>query len=140
MKLLIKLIAFKDTYTIGHLYIDHENGNIQYFADTLGDKYRDLSVEPKVPKLTHIPCGTYKVHLFFSPKHQFLVPLLQDVPQFSMIEIHPGNTPADTDGCILVGKNTIKGQLTSSKNTFKCLMDCLQDSGQKEWLLTIEKG
>jgi hypothetical protein len=140
MDLLVKLVALKPTYTIGNMYIIHDNNNTEYFSDTLGDTYRDLLVEPKVPGKTHIPCGKYKFTLQYSPKHECLVPLLQDVPQFTMIEIHWGNTPEDTDGCIIVGKNTIKGKVTNSKNTFDRLMDILSDSGQKEWWITIEKG
>lgn len=51
-----------------------------------------------------IPAGNYKVTPFNSPTkgHVFLV---HDVPNRSMIEIHKGNTIADTEGCILVGMN-----------------------------------
>ena len=38
MKLLLKRIALRDTYTIGKIYIDGE-----YFCDTLEDKVRDLN-------------------------------------------------------------------------------------------------
>ena len=57
----------------------------------------------KVPGRTCIPAGTYKVGSYFSPKHQQQVPLLQNVPDFEYIEIHVGNYPADTDGCLLLG-------------------------------------
>lgn len=49
-----------------------------------------------------IPCGTFPVTLYDSPKHG-RVPLLHDVPGRTWIEIHPGNTIKDTEGCILVG-------------------------------------
>ena len=139
MNLFIKLIAFKPAYTIGHLFIDHGNNNLEYFCDTLGDTFRDLTKEKKIFGKTHIPCGTYKMTLEYSPKYKCLVPLLHDVPQFSKIEIHWGNDENDTDGCILVGKNNIKGRVTNSKNTFENLMDILGDSGQKEWNITIDK-
>ena len=37
--------------------------------------------------------------------------------------MHPGNTEKDTLGCVLVGYNTIKGQLTDSRKAFALLMD-----------------
>ena len=37
--------------------------------------------------------------------------------------MHPGNTERDTFGCVLVGYNTIKGQLTDSRKAFALLMD-----------------
>jgi len=44
------------------------------------------------------------------------------VPLFSDILIHPGNTPTDTEGCILVGKNTIVGKVLQSRAMFEILM------------------
>ena len=38
MKLILKRIALRDTYTIGHLYIDSH-----YFCDTLEDRVRDIN-------------------------------------------------------------------------------------------------
>lgn len=35
------------------------------------------------------------------------------------IMIHPGNYPKETQGCILVGRNTAKGSVTASKKTFE---------------------
>lgn len=58
-----------------------------------------LTLEPVNP----IPVGTYPISVYMSPKNGFNVYLLSDVPGYDMIEIHPGNTYADTAGCILVG-------------------------------------
>ena len=72
MKLTLKRIARKDTYTIGKLYI-----NGKYFLDTLEDKDRGLKQsmsldqikEMKIPNETAIPSGIYKVTLdVISPK------------------------------------------------------------------------
>ena len=57
----------------------------------------------KVPGKTCIPPGTYSVTIYFSPSHQGQVPLVNNVPGFDNIEIHTGNYPKDTKGCLLLG-------------------------------------
>lgn len=109
MKLLLKRIAKKDTYTIGKLYIDNV-----YFCDTLEDKVRDLTVEEKIMHETAIPMGSYKVVVNKSPKFQRELPRLLDVPYFESILIHRGNTARDRSGCILVGENKQVGKLINS--------------------------
>lgn len=66
-----------------------------------------------------IPYGTYKVEVYPSPKFGRLMPLLMDIPGRSNIEMHWGNTPENTDGCILLG-NTMPGQnfIGNSRQTF----------------------
>lgn len=49
-----------------------------------------------------IPEGRYKIKLNNSPRFGKTY-ILEDVPERSYILIHPGNTPKDTHGCILVG-------------------------------------
>lgn len=140
MKLTLKRIAKKTTYTIGKLYIDG-----QYFCDTLEDKDRGLDQKmtleqikkEKVYGQTAIPTGTYKVTLdVISPKFsgkafykQFAnggrVPRILNIPGFDGVLLHVGNLPSQTQGCILVGKNNIKGQVNQSKDTFKQLYKIL---------------
>lgn len=57
----------------------------------------------KIPKITAIPLGLYRVVLRWSNRCQRVVPALLDVPNFTLILIHSGNTEADTEGCVLVG-------------------------------------
>lgn len=109
MKLTLKRLYFKQTYTIGKLYI-----NDVYVCDTLEDKVRDLSAEKKIPGKTAIPAGKYEIIVNYSPKFKRLLPRLIDVPQFEGILIHRGNTNKDTAGCILVGENKISGRLINS--------------------------
>lgn len=110
MLLEVKRLYKKDTYTIGVLMVDGEK-----FSDTLEDKVRDLNSEKKVYGETAIPAGKYKVVMAMSSKFKRVMPYLENVPQFTGIMIHPGNTPKDTLGCILVGENKKKGQLINSR-------------------------
>ena len=128
MKLLLKRIALRDTYTIGKIYIDGE-----YFCDTLEDKVRDLNKngvfdgdEKKVYGETAIPYGTYKVILSYSPKFKRILPELLDVPSFTGIRIHRGNTQNDTAGCLLVGENKVRGKVLNSTYWEKKLIEKLE--------------
>lgn len=126
MKLLLKRIALRDTYTIGKLYIDG-----QYICDTLEDPVRDLSKEKKVPGRTAIPAGTYDVVVNISPKFKRLLPRLLRVPHFDGILIHAGNTAADTEGCILVGENRVKGMVSNSRYWEKRVTEALLEAQTK---------
>lgn len=119
MELTLKRVSLKDTYTIGRLFVDG-----QYFCDTLEDKVRPDGV--KVYGETAIPAGTYKVVITYSNRFKRMLPLLQNVPMFEGIRIHPGNTAVDTHGCLLVGINTEKGKITQSKITFEKLFKLLE--------------
>ncbi len=149
MKLFLKRIALRDTYTIGKLYIDNH-----YFCDTLEDKVRDLNKdgdlndvgEGKVAGQTAIPYGTYKVTMDvqspkFSQRASYAwckgyLPRLLNVPHFDGIMIHSGNTADHSSGCILVGENRVKGQVLNSMNTLKRLYDILK--GADDITITIE--
>lgn len=133
MKILIERSWKKEGYTIGKLYVDGV-----FFSNTLEDKDRGLtsimSIDEikkiKKSSITAIPTGTYNVRMdIVSPKysskewfvkncHGARVPRLENVPGFEGILIHPGNFASDTDGCILVGKNDVKGMVTKSKEYF----------------------
>mgnify|MGYP001777784422 CR=1 FL=1 len=112
MEVTLTRIAKRETYTIGRLAI---NGT--YFCDTLEPTWRDIGVgRPgrKVMGRTAIPEGRYPLVVTFSPRFKRWLPLLLNVPQFSGIRIHSGNTADDTEGCILPGLNTSRGRVTDS--------------------------
>lgn len=113
MKLELKRTEKHAAYVIGELYVD---GSFQCYT----------LERPSVM----IPCGTYPVVLYDSPAHKMKVPLLQDVPGRSSIEIHIGNFPADSKGCILVGRVKEEGYIEQSKMAFTALMRKLEACSQ----------
>lgn len=142
MKLLLKRKFKGNTYTVGDLYIDGA-----LFCNTIEDKVRILPLlcpdtpqgigcrcKEKVYARTAIPCGTYKIKMQRSPRFKRVLPYLHDVPHFLGVLIHSGNTDADSAGCIIVGKNTIKGKVTESRAT----SDRLNEMLSKEKIITIE--
>ena len=83
-----------------------------------------------------IPCGTYKVTMYYSPSHGCMVPLVNDVPKRSMIEIHWGNYEKDSKGCILVGSKRDGFAIDNSRMAFDGLMTHLK--GANDIWLTIK--
>lgn len=86
----------------------------------------------KVYGETAIPTGTYVVKLTYSnrfgarawaSKYGGKVPEVTNVKGFSGIRIHPGNVAQDTYGCILLGKNSVKGKVTQSTEYYYKLLD-----------------
>jgi regulator of RNase E activity RraA len=51
------------------------------------------------------------------------LPRLLDVPGFTGIRIHPGNSAADTDGCILVGLRRAADSVLDSRKAFEPLLE-----------------
>jgi hypothetical protein len=80
----------------------------------------------KIQNKTAIPRGRYRVVVNFSPHFQKELPELCDVPGFSGVRIHSGNSAADTEGCILVGLTTEANLIYHSKDAFKLLFPKIQ--------------
>lgn len=135
MEILIDRKWKKDTYTVGNVYV---NGT--FFSNSLEDKDRGLSytmsleqiAQRKVYGETAIPTGTYEIKMTYSSKfatrawgrkYQGKVPELLNVKGFSGVRVHPGNFARDTLGCILIGKNSIKGMVTQSASYYYKLLD-----------------
>lgn len=88
----------------------------------------------KIPGRTAIPTGTYRVIIDRSSRFQRDLPLLLDVPGFTGIRIHPGNTDRDTDGCLLPGRSRSFDAVQQSRSAFDALYTHLRwawESGQR---------
>lgn len=109
--------------TIGTLSI---NGRFECF--TLEDRVRPFKIKGE----TAIPAGIYEVTITFSDRFRKPLPLLLNVPNFSGIRIHPGNTAADTEGCILVGTTQGKDMIGNSRVAFKALFAKIEAALRKE--------
>ena len=118
MKLTVVRTQFGTDATNGILLID---GLFECF--TLEDQYQAV----KVMHETCIPEGTYDIefrktggfHAKYSERYKnahYGMLHIQDVPNFTYILIHTGNTDEHTSGCLIVGES--QQDLDSSKDGF----------------------
>jgi len=122
MKIDVQRFEFGDNYTIGKMLIDDI-----FFCYTLEDKVR----EEKIAGKTAIPEGTYSVIIDKSMRFGRDMPHIMNVPGFEGVRIHSGNTDADTEGCILIGLDWVKGNFISrSREAFNAFLPKLQQAKQ----------
>lgn len=101
MKLKLLRTKFGEKLTNGQLYVDDV-----FFCFTLEDVVREDGRDVskwKIPHETAIPRGIYKLTLEDSPKFGPETPTINNVPGYTGVRMHAGNTPEDTDGCIILG-------------------------------------
>ena len=128
---------FGSSYAVGRLMIDNV---FQCF--TMEDAVREIRNKPvsiwKIAGRTAIPRGTYEVKVTTSQRFQKPLPLLLDVPGFSGIRIHSGNSSADSEGCILVGHKWDGGDwISQSTRAMNELMERLSHA-QKPMYMEVE--
>lgn len=142
----------KDTYTIGQLLVEGS-----FFCNTLEDKDRGLTQDMDLPIIkaakvygeTAIPSGVYDIDMETrSPKYAAVdwykklnggyMPTICNVPGYSRVLIHPGNSPLDTLGCVLVGENKVKGRLINSRATFARLYKLMKDAHDRGEDITLQ--
>ena len=133
IKLILTRTARRSDYTIGRL--EEDNGT--KICDTLEPTWRDYrGGETKVKGHSAVPEGTYPVVVTRSPRFGRNLPLLVGVPGFEGVRIHAGNSPKDTEGCVLVGRNLQKGRLSDSRASLERLMNIID--GEARIFLTIK--
>lgn len=138
-------------YCIGDLYVDGV-----WFSNTIEDTDRGLdnsmSVSDikkiKVYSQTAIPTGTYDLTIdIISPKFyqkpyyksfcNGRVPRVLNVKGFDGILIHKGVNQNSSAGCLIVGYNTIKGQVTNTQQAFEKLYKLFKEAKNKKEKMTI---
>lgn len=151
MNLLLKRIYRGNKYTIGKLYVDG-----QYVCDTIEDVDRGLDdgmtvdkiKQIKVKSQTAIPTGKYRVTInVVSPKFYLKeyyrnycngkVPRLLNVKGFDGILIHKGVNQNSSAGCIIVGYNTIVGQVTNSQQAYEKLYQLLKKAKDNIYIQVV---
>ncbi len=135
--------------TLGMLFVDKK-----FACYTLEDEARTVKVFGE----TCIPAGRYKIALKtigehhskyktrFRRIHKGMLEIL-DVPNFTDILIHVGNTDDDTAGCLLLGdqanNNTIaNGKISQSANAYKRVYPPVAEaveSGEDVWINYSDK-
>ena len=160
----VKLISLPgkkkdDKSTLVHTFDSQLLSKKTYLCDTMEPTWRNLlgiKLKPeevdvrygrksgkkarKIPGHTAIPEGSYPVVISYSPRFKRWLPLLLSVPNFEGIRIHAGNYPDDTQGCILVGENKLKGMVVNSRIWLHRLMKRIQaaeNKGEGIWITIL---
>jgi len=91
---------------------------------------------------TCIPEGRYEVTHSFSGIFNTDMPLLMNVPDYDETRIHPGNTAADTLGCILVGQSRSADMIQNSRLAFAPLWEKMQAAwnNNQQVFITIQRA
>lgn len=129
MRLVLLRNVFTDKSTIGDLLID---GN--FFCYTLEDVVR--LPNQKIYGKTAISTGKYEVVLSMSNRFKKLLPELLNVPNFTGVRMHGGNTSEDTEGCIVLAKTIVNNDLVYG-NTTQQLVDLIISRKEKHCINII---
>jgi hypothetical protein len=127
MDLKLQRLTVNDDATIGSMSVD---GSEQCFT--------------LEPSLFSIPAGVYPVVIAWSNHFQKKVPHVENVPDRTEIEIHVGNTAADSKGCILVGSKVVSDTMISGSDAaWQALMVDITDAeanNEKVTLTVLDTG
>lgn len=92
---------------------------------------------------SRIPAGRFRAFRRLSPSRGYELFELEGVPGRSNIQIHKGNLPDDSLGCIIVGSSIgkLKGQraVLGSAQAFERFMDWLKNEDEF-WLVVKDPG
>ena len=135
IELLLVREIFASQYTHGRLFVDNVF-ECYTLEDT--DRYLEDERNKKVYGQTAIPIGDYKVIINKSVRFGKMMPLLLNVPQFTGIRIHSGNTAENTEGCILVGQTRGNSTILSSRNAFSRLFTKMVEAQRRGEELSIK--
>ena len=133
---LLRRVQSDPDVTIGELTL-----NGKHVCWVCEDPEREVPGQPverwKIKGNTAIPRGRYKIERTWSQRFQMTMPQLLDVPGFLGIRIHPGNTPSDTEGCLLPGLERRYKSVGSSQLAYREILkwlDAIEGQGLDAWI------
>ena len=132
IELLLVRDTFSDKSTLGELFVNGER-----ICDTLENPYLDNK-----KNISCIPEGEYEVRLRYpreSGTRDYLHLLIQEVPDRTFILVHIGNSPSETQGCVLVGLGTKQDYVNNSRLAMDLLMKEIISLGATNINLIIKK-
>jgi hypothetical protein len=143
MKIKIVRDTFGTTFTLGTVYLDFEDGKgfLPFaFSCEDPDRHVELDLSRKIKGQTAIPVGSYRVHLYDSPRHGPSTPELLEVPGYKHIQIHSGSSAADSAGCLLIGltRDVEAGTIGKSRIACRWLNGRIFDTIQAGGVVTVE--
>ena len=108
------------------------NGIWQCFI--LEDPVREI----KIPKITAIPFGRYRVAFEWSGKFKRLLPTVLDVPGFTYIRFHSGTSADDSEGCLITGQKFWAGKVWFSRKALDEFIAVLSPASERNELIMLD--
>lgn len=110
----LKFTLYREKYlkdrTLGRMEL-----NGVFYGYTLEDTVRPKNI--KISRETAIEEGVYDLSVRKSNRFKELRVFVDNVPNFSGVQIHGGNTPEDTEGCVLLAKKRVNNVIYGSLKT-----------------------
>lgn len=133
MELTLQRLPSENSHTDGDLSVDNE-----WLCYTLEDTVRAVKIKSE----TAIPAGRYRITMENSPKFGPNTLTVNNVPGFSGVRIHAGNTEADTEGCPLVGMVRTADGIGRSREALAMLKPRVADglADGEAWLTILAAG
>jgi len=95
---LVERFDFHDNFTLGNVYIKHENGETEYIGPSLEKGWKNNKVRESCA-----PEGVYDLKFEWSPAFKRKLWELYGVPNRSEIKFHVANYARQLEGCIAIG-------------------------------------
>ena len=133
---IIERFKITNNYSLGHCYVEHSPGNIEYIGASLERGWRNNE-----KNISCIPEGTYPLKLEYSPKFKKDLWELYDVPNRSEIKFHVANYWKELNGCIALGNkhkdinNDGDPDVTSSRLTMKKFHEVMNGLSQAKVII-----
>ena len=126
---------YTDKTTISELFIDQIVDPLCYILEPTTRIGKDPC------GIVAIQEGRYEITLYNSPRFQMRVPILQNVPGHSYVEIHPGNFQIDTHDCLLPGTTYGLDYVGNSREAYEKLFPLIdQELNTKSVFITIKNS